>query len=128
MGAVLQNAKTNLKIKTRSRNYLIYMMIFMGLVAIMDQYLSTIKTTALPYILKEYSLEASSFSYLEAVFMAFTFLIFLLNGLNDIIGRKLSILISDSDHGCFRFRNSLFHTKYLSIYGILYTGNLCNCL
>ena len=120
MGAVLQNAKTNLKIKTRSRNYLIYMMIFMGLVAIMDQYLSTIKTTALPYILEEYSLEASSFSYLEAVFMAFTFLIFLLNGLNDIIGRKLSILILILIMGVSAF-GILYFTPNIYLFMAFYT-------
>jgi len=68
-------------------------MIFMGLVAVMDQYLSTIKTTAIPYILEQYHLDASQFSFLEAAYLAFTFLIFLLNGLTDIIGRKLSILV-----------------------------------
>jgi MFS family permease len=77
----------------RNRNYLVYLIIFMGLVAVMDQYLSTIKTTALPYILKEYNIDASQFSFLEAGYLAFTFLIFLLNGLTDIIGRKWSILL-----------------------------------
>ena len=71
----------------RSRGYLVYLIIFMGLVAVMDQYLSTIKSTAIPYILDEYNLSASQFSYLEAAYLAFTFLIFLLNGLTDIIGR-----------------------------------------
>lgn len=120
MGAVLQNAKTNLKIKTRSRNYLIYMMIFMGLVAIMDQYLSTIKTTALPYILEEYSIEASSFSYMEALFLAFTFLIFLLNGLNDIIGRKLSILILILIMGIAAF-GILYFTPNIYMFMAFYT-------
>ncbi len=120
MGAVLQNAKTNLKIKTRSRNYMIYMMIFMGLVAIMDQYLSTIKTTALPYILEEYSIEASSFSYLEALFLAFTFLIFLLNGLNDIIGRKLSILILILIMGIAAF-GILYFTPNIYMFMAFYT-------
>jgi len=81
------------KPQLRNRNYLIFLMIFMGLVAVMDQYLSTIKTTAMPYILQEYDLEPSQFSFLEAAYLAFTFLIFLLNGLTDIIGRKFSILV-----------------------------------
>jgi len=120
MGAVVQNVKTSIKIKTRSRNYLIYMMIFMGLVAIMDQYLSTIKTTALPYILEEYSIEASSFSYLEALFLAFTFLIFLLNGLNDIIGRKLSILILILIMGISAF-GILYFTPNIYLFMAFYT-------
>jgi MFS family permease len=75
------------------KTYLIFLIVLMGLVAIMDQYLSTIKSSALPFLLEEYGIEAAEFSYLEAVFLAATFLVFLLNGLNDIIGRKYAILI-----------------------------------
>lgn len=86
-------SNTNTRVIPRSRKYLLYMIVFMGMVAIMDQYISTIKTTAIPYILDEYNISASQFSYLEAIYLAFTFLIFLLNGLTDIIGRRFSILI-----------------------------------
>jgi putative MFS transporter len=120
MGAVLQNAKTNIKVITRSRNYLIYMMIFMGMVAVMDQYLSTIKTTALPYILEEYGIEASQFSYLEALFLAFTFFIFLLNGLNDIIGRRLSIMILIVIMGLASF-GILYFTPNIYLFMAFYT-------
>jgi MFS family permease len=65
----------------------------MGLIAIMDQYLSSIKMTAVPYIIGEFNITASEFSWWEALYLIPTFFIFLLNGLNDIIGRKLSILI-----------------------------------
>lgn len=77
----------------RSRGYLVYLVILMGLVAVMDQYLSTVKTTAIPYILKQYNISAAQFSWLEALFLIPTFFIFALNGLNDIIGRRLSILV-----------------------------------
>ena len=77
----------------RSRRYLVYLMAFMGLVAVMDQYLSTVKTTAIPYLLEEYGITPSRFSWLEALYLTSSFFIFALNGLNDIIGRKLSILI-----------------------------------
>ncbi len=81
------------KIRARSTSYLVYLVIFMGLVAVMDQYISTIKTTAIPYIIEAYGITASDFSWLEAVYLIATFFIFLLNGLNDMIGRRLSILI-----------------------------------
>ncbi len=77
----------------RSRAYMVYLIIFMGLVALMDQYLSTIKATALPYILEEYKITPTQFSNLEGIFFIFTFLIFLLNSLVDRIGRKYSILV-----------------------------------
>lgn len=83
----------NIKVRTHSRNYLVYLIIFMGLVAVLDQYISMIKTTAIPYIIEEYGISASEFSWYEAFYLAPTFLIFLLNGLNDIIGRRLSILV-----------------------------------
>lgn len=76
-----------------NRRYLIFLMALMGIVAIMDQYLSTVKTTALPYILEEYNLTADQFSWMESLFLAVTFLIFLLNGLTDLIGRKFAILV-----------------------------------
>ncbi len=84
----------------RSRGYIIYLIIFMGLVALMDQYLSAIvKTTVIPNICEEYFSDitkaeaVAQFEWWEALYLIPTFFIFLLNGLNDIIGRKLSILI-----------------------------------
>jgi len=79
--------------QARNRSYLTYLIILMGLVAIMDQYLSTVKTTAIPYIIQEYGISASHFSWLEALYLVSSFFIFLLNGLNDIIGRKLANLV-----------------------------------
>jgi MFS family permease len=79
--------------QARSRGYLAYLIVLMGLIAVMDQYLSTIKTTAIPYVLQEYGIEASRFSGLEALYLIPTFFIFLLNGLNDMIGRRLAILL-----------------------------------
>jgi len=79
--------------QTPGRRYLLYLIALMGLVAVMDQYLSTIKTTAIPYIIQEYGITASGFSWLEALYLIPTFFIFVLNGLNDLIGRRLSILV-----------------------------------
>ncbi len=87
------SAQANGTRRVRSRTYLIYLVILMGLIAIMDQYLSTIKTTAIPYVIEEYGITASQFSGLEALYLIPTFFIFLLNGLSDMIGRKFAILI-----------------------------------
>ncbi|MEM4258802.1 MAG: MFS transporter [Candidatus Thermoplasmatota archaeon] len=77
----------------RSRKYLIYLVVFMALVALMDQYLSFIETTAIPYVLQEYQVTDSEYSWWKTIYFLPTLLIFLLNGLNDLIGRKKSILI-----------------------------------
>jgi len=65
----------------------------MGIVAIMDQYLSMVPITYMNSILDEYGLTASQFEWWEALYLIPTFFIFVLNGLVDIIGRKLSILL-----------------------------------
>lgn len=76
----------------RSRNYQIYILAFMGVVALMDQYLSAIEGTAIPYILAEYQIEAADFASLKSRFLIITFFVFALNALNDIFGRKPAML------------------------------------
>ncbi len=80
-------------IQVRSKQYIIYLVFFMGVVAIMDQYLSMVPITYMNSILDEYSISASQFSWWEALYLIPTFFIFALNGLVDIIGRKFSILL-----------------------------------
>jgi MFS family permease len=77
----------------RSRQYILYLVIFLAMVAIMDQYLSFIETTAIPNILKDYAVTDAQYSWWKVVYFLPTFLIFALNGLTDIIGRKKSLLI-----------------------------------
>jgi MFS family permease len=77
----------------RSRRYIVYLVFFMGIVAIMDQYLSMVPITYMDSILNEYSLTPSQFEWWEALYLIPTFFIFALNGLVDIIGRKFSILV-----------------------------------
>jgi MFS transporter, putative metabolite:H+ symporter len=77
----------------RTRGYILYLVIFMGMIAVMDQYLSIIETTAIPNILQEYAVTDAEYAWWKALYFIPTFLIFLLNGLTDIIGRKYSLLI-----------------------------------
>jgi MFS family permease len=94
----------------------------MGLVAIMDQYLSSVKMTALPYICGTYNISTADFEWWEGLYLIPTFFIFLLNGLNDIIGRKLSILILILMMGfssiAIVFYTSTFHL-FMFIYAIM---------
>jgi MFS family permease len=66
---------------------------FLAMVALMDQYLSFIETTAIPNILADYHVTADQYSWWKALFLIPTLLIFLLNGLMDVIGRKKTLLI-----------------------------------
>lgn len=113
----------------RSRSYLTYLVVLMGLVAIMDQYLSTIKTTAIPYIIEEYGISASRFSGLEALFLIPTFFIFLLNGLNDMIGRKWAVLILILLMGLSSLAIVLFTpslTLFLTFYAVAMLATVSN--
>lgn len=93
MNDISRESEGSASSQPRPRSYLTYLIVLMGLVAVMDQYLSTVKTTAIPYIIEEYGIPAARFSWYESLYLIATFFIFLLNGLNDIIGRRLSILI-----------------------------------
>lgn len=59
----------------------------------MDWYLSMLESTVKPYMLQEFNVSASVFARWETIYLIPTFFIFLLNGLSDIIGRKLTMLI-----------------------------------
>ncbi len=77
----------------RSRNYQLYILAFIGVVALMDQYLSAVESTAIPFVLAEYQIEAADFASLKSRFLIITFFVFALNALNDLIGRKPAILV-----------------------------------
>jgi len=77
----------------RTRRYIIYLVLLMGMIAIMDQYLSFIETNAIPMLTKEFNVTDYDYSFWKVVYFIPTFFIFLLNGLTDIIGRKFSLLI-----------------------------------
>jgi MFS family permease len=77
----------------RTRRYIIYLVLLMGMIAIMDQYLSFIETNAIPFLTNEFHVSSADYSWWKAVYFIPTFFIFLLNGLTDIIGRKYSLLI-----------------------------------
>jgi SHS family lactate transporter-like MFS transporter len=104
----------------RPKKYLVTLIILMGLVALLDQYISMIKTTAIPFAIEEYGITASEFSWYEAIYLASTFLIFLLNGLNDIIGRKLSILVLTLMMGLSSLA-IVFFTPSFQLFMIFYT-------
>ena len=79
-------------VETRSRGYLIYLVVFLGSVALMDGYISGIKSTAIPSILRQYGISAPVFSGLEALVLIPTFFVFAFNSLADLIGRRITIL------------------------------------
>ena len=106
--------------KVRPKKYMVTLIILMGLVALLDQYISMIKTTAIPFAIEEYGITASEFSWYEALYLATTFGIFILNGLNDIIGRKFSILVLTLMMGLSSLA-IVFFTPSFHLFMIFYT-------
>ncbi|MDF1514215.1 MAG: MFS transporter [Anaerolineae bacterium] len=120
MNATVAKLVTERGYQARPQKYLVKLIILMGLVALLDQYISMIKTTAIPFAIKEYGLTASEFSWYEALYLASTFLIFLLNGLTDIIGRKFSILVLTLMMGLSSLA-IVFFTPRFHLFMIFYT-------
>ncbi len=104
----------------RSGRYLAFLVILMGVVAIMDQYLSTIKTTALPYLMQEYGIDASSFSWLETLYMIPTFFIFfpsLATNFLEWLGRIITVLFNRSKAEPLL---GIFHNLFLNLLNIIF--------
>lgn len=80
-------------VSTRGRGYLAYLIVFLGSVALMDGYVSSIKSTAIPSILAEYGIDAPTFSGLEALVLIPTFFIVAFNSLADRLGRRVAMLL-----------------------------------
>lgn len=80
----------------RSKGYLAFLVLFMGLVGQMDVWLSLIETPAAPYILLEAGLDATSmwiFGFWQGVFGIIVFLVFFIGYFSDAFGRRKGILV-----------------------------------
>ncbi len=80
--------------RPRSKKYMIYLVSFMGLIALVDNYLSLIETTAIPKIVNHFgSIDLQGFLFWQGIFGILAFLVFLIGGAADLWGRKIGILI-----------------------------------
>jgi MFS family permease len=79
--------------RTRSKGYVTYLVIFMGLVALVDQYLSLIETNAIPALIDWFGIADNYFFYWQGIFGAVAFLVFVISFFADAWGRKIGILI-----------------------------------
>lgn len=96
----------------RNKKYLIYLTIFLGIVGMMDWYLSMLETTIKPLVIQEFGLTAPVFARWESLYLIPSFFIFLLNGLSDIIGRKYTMLILILFMGLSAFAMTMFATTF----------------
>nr|QEE14241.1 putative 3-hydroxyphenylpropionic transporter MhpT [Candidatus Prometheoarchaeum syntrophicum] len=79
--------------RMRSKGYMSFLIIFMGLIALLDNYLSLIETDAVGYIIAEFGMTLPEFTLWQGIFGIAAFLVFILSWFADLWGRKIGILI-----------------------------------
>jgi len=77
----------------RSKGYMTYLVIFMGLIALTDQYLSLIETSAIGPIIAHFGITINVFLKWQGIFGIAAFLVFLISSFADAVGRKIGILL-----------------------------------
>ena len=77
----------------RSKQYMNFLIFLMGMLALVDQYLSLIETSAIPHILEEFNIGLDKFALWQGIFGIVAFLVFVISWFADIWGRKIGILI-----------------------------------
>ena len=81
------------KLSHRSKGYMLYLVVFMGLVGLMDNYLSQIESVAIPYLLADFGITAEFFAFWQGIFGIITFAVFFIAWISDAFGRKKGILL-----------------------------------
>ena len=79
--------------RPHSKGYMPFLVIFMGLIALVDNYLSLIEISAIPLITDDFGIDLNYFLLWQGIFGIVAFLVFLIGWLADLWGRKIGILI-----------------------------------
>ena len=77
----------------RSSGYVWYIVIFMGLVGLLDQYLSQVEGPLIPFILEDFGITAVEFAIWQGIYGIIAFLVFFIAWISDAYGRRKGILI-----------------------------------
>ena len=78
-----------------------------------------IESTAIPYILAEYQIEAAEFAALKSRFLIVTFFVFALNALNDRFGRKSAMLVLILLLGAVLAGHRPIHAHHTAVHDLL---------
>jgi len=81
------------EIEQRSGKYVAYLVVFMGLVGLLDQSLSLIEGPLIPYILEDYGITAWEFAFWQGIYGSIAFLVFFIAWFSDAYGRRKGILV-----------------------------------
>ncbi|MBY9018573.1 MAG: MFS transporter [Candidatus Lokiarchaeota archaeon] len=91
--ALAKNKEEEQDSNLRSGRYQWFIVVFMGLVGMVDNNLNLMENVAIPYILDEFSMEATEFALIQALFGIVTFAVFFLAWFFDAFGRKKGVLV-----------------------------------
>ena len=81
-------------VEQRSKRYLIFLVVVMGLVSQLDGWLSLIESTAVPFIATEFfDGDVAEFALWQGLFGIIVFLVFFIGWFGDAFGRKKGILL-----------------------------------
>lgn len=128
----MSTKEDSLEIKSRSKGYMIFIIIFMGLVGIMDTYLATIEGVAFYYVMEEFNLLPAELALWQAIYGTLAFSVFLLGWFSDTYGRKKGMLALLLVMGIPALLIGMLHYLFLSfhlfmiLYGIIMTGTVSN--
>ncbi len=76
----------------RSGGYVAFLVIFMGLIGLLDQSLSQIEGPLIPFILQDYGITAAEFAFWQGIYGIITFAVFIIAWVADAYGRRKGML------------------------------------
>jgi putative MFS transporter len=81
------------KFEQRSGKYIAYLVVYMGLVGLLDQYLSQVEGPLIPFIIEDYGITPWEFAFWQGIYGIITFGVFFIAWFSDAYGRRKGILI-----------------------------------
>ncbi len=107
-----------------------YLIIFLGFVALVDQYLSLIETATIPFIIEYFNISLNEFSFWQGIVGIFAFFVFIVSWLGDNYGRKIGmgilILLMSIPALLIGLIGPLSFTIFIILYGIMILGTNVN--
>ena len=120
------------EIEQSSSGYVWYLVIFMGLVGLLDQYLSQVEGPLIPFILEDFGITAVEFAIWQGIYGVIAFLVFIIAWISDAYGRRKGILILMLVLGVpslliLLITEGNFHL-FMILYSIIILGTISNLL
>ncbi len=117
-------------VEQRSSGYVWYIVVFMGLVGLLDQYLSQVEGPLIPFILEDFGITAVEFAIWQGIYGIIAFLVFFIAWISDAYGRRKGILILMLVLGIptvliVLFTEGNFHL-FMILYSIIILGTISN--